>query len=45
MIGGRYELTLASPTVSGEYLLLMGPKGVGKTSMIVDAMVASKVSL
>ncbi|KAK4050464.1 hypothetical protein OIV83_003534 [Microbotryomycetes sp. JL201] len=26
----------------GEYLLLMGPKGVGKTSMILDAMVANE---
>ncbi|KAM0793680.1 hypothetical protein ACM66B_001108 [Microbotryomycetes sp. NB124-2] len=28
--------------ISGEYLLLMGPKGVGKTSMILDAMVANE---
>ncbi|GAA5898743.1 hypothetical protein JCM5296_006705 [Sporobolomyces johnsonii] len=28
--------------ITGEYLLLMGPKGVGKTSMIVDAMLANQ---
>ncbi|GAA5898244.1 hypothetical protein JCM8208_000194 [Rhodotorula glutinis] len=28
--------------ISGEYLLLMGPKGVGKTSMLLDAMIANE---
>ncbi|SCZ91276.1 BZ3500_MvSof-1268-A1-R1_Chr1-2g01302 [Microbotryum saponariae] len=35
----EYIRKIVNGEISGEYLLLMGPKGVGKTSMIVDAMV------
>ncbi|SCV67918.1 BQ2448_39 [Microbotryum intermedium] len=35
----EYIQKIVNGEISGEYLLLMGPKGVGKTSMIVDAMV------
>ncbi|BGP12438.1 hypothetical protein JCM10213_006996 [Rhodosporidiobolus nylandii] len=30
---------LINGEITGEYLLLMGPKGVGKTSMLMDAMI------
>ncbi|KAK4052905.1 hypothetical protein OIO90_004181 [Microbotryomycetes sp. JL221] len=35
----EYISKVINGEVSGEYLLLMGPKGVGKTSMILDAMI------
>ncbi|GAA6040357.1 hypothetical protein JCM8097_007573 [Rhodosporidiobolus ruineniae] len=33
---------LINGEITGEYLLLMGPKGVGKTSMLMDAMIKNQ---